>query len=90
MHVTSGKNAKPLACPFCQRTLVSRLVDFCQYCEKPLPLELCLSDEEKEELKRQERAARDKERRKRPIRPRGLSQPVDPWDGVDLIDDLFD
>ncbi|UCD48787.1 MAG: hypothetical protein JSW27_14780 [Phycisphaerales bacterium] len=38
-------------CPYCQRALVNRMVDRCLYCERVLPEELCLSEEDKRRLR---------------------------------------
>ena len=62
MSTTEGQN--PVSCPFCQRTLISRLSDKCQYCLKELPEEICLSDEEKEEYRLAQREIREEIRKR--------------------------
>lgn len=57
-------------CPSCQRPLISRLSDVCQYCGHVLPAELCLSAPEKEAYQ-DEQAKLRKEDRERSRRIRG-------------------
>lgn len=38
-------------CPFCERVLVNRMVDRCLYCDRVLPEDLCLSEEDKRRLR---------------------------------------
>ena len=60
------KDPEPaVPCPFCDRVLVNRLVDHCQYCNKPLPPSLCLSDREKRALIEKHAEWREKLREER-------------------------
>ena len=38
-------------CPYCKRALVNRMVDHCLYCERVLPEELRLNEEDKRRLR---------------------------------------
>lgn len=89
-----SSKAKAPKCPVCERTLINRLVDYCQYCETELPSELILSTDEKEALKSQIRERLDDAKRERDQEAiRKSTRGVSPFEhdadggGIDIFDD---
>ena len=70
-----GVNDSPILCPHCKRPIVNRLVDYCQYCTRDLPEELCLSPEQKRNLisehEKWRKELREKSKRRPPKKPLG-------------------
>ena len=63
--MSQKESPAPVACPACERPLVNRLIDYCQYCEKALPEALRLSPDEKRAIIDSDRAWREKLREER-------------------------
>ena len=61
----SHKPKDVVTCPNCERTVINRLVDYCQYCEAELPDDLVLSKQEKDELASQVRERLEKQTKER-------------------------
>jgi hypothetical protein len=64
----SQKRPPVVQCPSCKRAVVNRLIDYCQFCEAALPVELRLSPDEKRALIESDKSWREdvREKRKKP------------------------
>ena len=71
---------KVLKCQKCNRVIVNRLIDNCQYCLEPIPTEHCLTEEEKHAYK--EKMHQERESRKDLLKRKNeIGTGVGPFDG---------
>jgi len=59
-----NETTKP-KCPGCERVLINRLVNYCLYCGETIPEELQLTDQERAEVKEQQKEELEERRRLR-------------------------